>query len=115
MKTTYLTDSQQHLLVKSLQDIFSRFPRLHRQYKSKLTCYYTQKWTYRKLLFYINPRKQGVVLGISHYATNILEKFPFLQSMVDEMKTSVMKIVIKTPEDIDRKAITQLISMILEK
>jgi hypothetical protein len=54
-------------------------------------------------------------LGISHYATDILEKFPFLQSMMDEMKTSVMKLVIKTPEDIDRKAIIQLITMILEK
>lgn len=115
MKKTYLTDLEQRSLVTSLQEIFSRFPRLHRQNKWKLTCYYIQKWTYRKLLFYINPRKQGVVLGISHYATDILEKFPFLQSMVDEMKTSVMKLVIKTPEDIDRKAIVQLISMILEK
>lgn len=115
MKTTYLTDLQQYLLVKSLQDIFSGFPCLHRQNKSKLTCYYTQKWTYRKLLFYINPRKQGVVLGISHYATDILEKFPFLQFMMDEMKTSVMKVVIKTSEDIDRKAITHLITMILGK
>ncbi len=79
----------------------------------KLFCYYTNKGTYRKLTFYLNPRRNEVVFGISHRGTDILEKFPLLPSLADETKVSVMKFSIKKLEDIEKKGIEKLVEIIL--
>jgi hypothetical protein len=64
-------------------------------------------------LFYLNPRDNEVIFGIGHRGTNILEKYPILQSIADETKTSVIKFSIKKVEDIEKKAINKIIELII--
>jgi len=81
--------------------------------KTKLFCYYLTGRR-KKLLFYLNPRKTEIVFGIGHHGTDILETFPMLAGLADEVKTSVLKIKIEKIEDIETKAINYIIEMIIK-
>jgi hypothetical protein len=80
----------------------------------RLICYYYIKNGSKKLLFYINPSKKGVVFAVDHYGNGILERYPTLIALADEKRTSVIKFSIKTPDDIQSKAIAQVIALCIE-
>jgi hypothetical protein len=101
-------------IIQHLQRILKKHTKLSCEKKMKLYCYYLTKWARKKLLFYLNPRHNETVFGISHRGTDILEKHPILQSIADETKTSVMKFSIKKIEDIETKAISKIIELIME-
>lgn len=86
----------------------------HQETPCGLLCYYHILGKRKKLIFYLNPRKKEVVLGISHRGTNILENHPMLKIIADETKTSVIKFSIKNNEDIEKKAIKDIIHTIIK-
>lgn len=78
-----------------------------------LSCYYRIIGKRKKLLFYLNPRAKEIVFGVSHRGTDILETYPMISVLTDEMKKSVMKFRIKKFEDIEQKGIQKLITIVL--
>lgn len=98
--------------MKKLQNMLADFPQLAMEAKMKLFCYYPTGKR-KKLLFYLNPRRTEIVFGIGHNGTDILETFPMLAGLADEVKQSVLKIKIEKIEDIETKAIRYIIEMIL--
>jgi hypothetical protein len=111
MKKEYSEKEIDNILQK-LRKILGDTKLYHQETPCGLFCYYRMIGKRRKLLFYLNPRKKEVVLGISHRATDILERYPILKSLADETKTSVMKFSIKKVEDIEEKGIKKLIKLI---
>jgi len=107
-----LTPQEQLNILKNLQNLLASFSQLAMEPKTRLFCYYLTDRR-KRLLFYLNPRKTEVVFGIGHHGTDILETFPMLASLADEVKPSVIKIKIEKIEDIESKAIRYIIEMIL--
>jgi len=102
-------------VLKKIQSLMDNIPQLHKESKTcGLFCYYRYYGKRKKLIFYINPRRTEVIFVISHRATDILETFPMLAGLADEVKTSVLKIKIKKIEDIETKAIRYIIEMIVK-
>lgn len=110
-----LSDKESKEIIQSLHDLIKRYPEIIDQRKTKLFCYYTKKWKGKKLAFYINPRVHEVIFGIGHRGTNILETYPLLTSIADETKTSVIKFSIKKRKDIEHKAISKIIELIIKR
>lgn len=110
-----LTDQESKEIIQLLHHLIKIYPQIVYQRKTKLFCYYTKKWKSKKLLFYINPRVHEVIFGIGHRWTNILETYPIITSIADETKTSVIKFSIKKSEDIEKKAISKIIELILNR
>lgn len=82
-----------------------------KKWNKRLICYYYMKNRYKKLIFYINPSKRGVVFAVDYYGNNILEKIPTLIAIADEQRKSVIKFNIKNLDDIKTKAITKIIEL----
>jgi hypothetical protein len=114
MKKQALSPQTQLTLLHALQNIFLSFPKLILEKKMKLFCYYRYFGKRKKLIFYLNPRKTEIIFGIGYRGTDILKTFPMLTSLADEVKTSVLKIKIEKSEDIQIKAISYIVEMIVK-
>lgn len=114
-KKHILSSQESEEIIQSLHKLLMGYTEIIHQKKVKLFCYYTKKWKSKKLLFYINPRVHEIIFGIGHRGTNILETYPILASIADENKTSVIKFSIKKGEDIEKKAISKIIELILKR
>jgi hypothetical protein len=108
-----LSAQESETIIQSLHKLVNVYPQIIHQRKTKLFCYYKKKKKSKKLVFYINPRVHEIIFGIGHRGTDILETYPILRSIADETKTSVIKFSIKKREDIEDKAISKIIELIL--
>lgn len=98
----------------SLKEILNSYRILHHEPKQKIFCRYLTRKAQKKLLFYLNPQKKGVMFGISHHGTRILEEMPTISMLADENKQCMTKFLITKPEDIETKAIRFLIEQCID-
>ena len=101
-------------IFRELEKVLNSYWILHHEPKQKIFCRYLTFKARKKLLFYLNPQSKGVVFGMCHGNTKLLETIPTLPMLADETKTHVMKFIIKTPEEIETKAIRFLIEQCID-
>lgn len=99
-------------IVKELQNILKPY-KLHQEFKW-FYWYYIFRGKIRKLVFYINPGKKSVIFGVSHWWSNILEKYPMLKIVANETKKATIKWEIKTLKEIENKWISEIIKLCLK-
>ena len=90
----------QETLIDKLIEVLNSYRILYPEKKQKIFCRYLTRKAQKKLLFYLNPHKKWVILGISHHGTKILETIPTIQMLAYENKTCMTKFLLKKDSDI---------------
>lgn len=96
-------------IVNKIKLIISKY-NLHQELKG-FVWYYVFIWKRKKLLFYINSRKNNVVFGVSHWGTEILKEYPMLKISADEVKTSTIKRNLYEVDDVDKRGVAKIIEL----
>lgn len=96
-------------LLKKLTTLLNSYRILYPEKKQRIFCRYLTRKAQKKLLFYLNLHKKGVIFGIGHYGTKILETLPTLEMMAHESKASVSKFLLEKDSDIKDMGIKFLI------
>ena len=96
-------------IVNKIKLIISKY-NLHKEYKWFIW-YYVFIWKRKKLLFYINSRKNNVVFGVSHRGTTLLDDYPMLKVSADEIKLSTIKRNLYEADDVDKRGVAKIVEL----